>query len=147
MTIRKEKIVIGLARVMVSPKSGTSIIMCSCPDQLSWTILLHFGESQISNFFAITLGDFHEPPLTKHLVLKACRVIKGSGLWEHNNLLLLGSDYTFIYLLTTNQTVMIQKPSALIQLGYLLFLPRYLVLDSRFWVLVGSGSRVLGSEC
>ena len=27
MTIRKEKIVIGLARVMVSPKSGTSIII------------------------------------------------------------------------------------------------------------------------
>ena len=97
MTIRKEKIVIGLARVMVSPKSGTSIIMCSCPDQLSCTILLHFGESQISNFLAITLGDFHESPLTKQLVLKACRVTKGSGPWEHDNLLLLGSDYTFIY--------------------------------------------------
>ena len=41
---------------------------------------------------------------------------------------------------------MIQKPSALIQLGYLLFLPRHLVLESSgFWVLV-PGSWVLSAE-
>ena len=99
MTIRKEKIVIGLARVMVSPKSGISIIikLVLMSRSVVSDHLLHFGESQISNFFAITLGDFHESPLTKHLFLKAHRVTKGSGLWECNNLLLLGSDYTFIY--------------------------------------------------